>query len=53
MKYAKDTRPEGASIEAAEILVEALPWIKNITGKTVVIKSAVRLWSTRSYAPMS
>lgn len=38
MKYAKDTRPEGASIEAAEILVEALPWIKNITGKTVVIK---------------
>ena len=38
MKYAKDTRPEGASIEAAGILVEALPWIKNITGKTVVIK---------------
>ena len=38
MKYAKDKRPEGASIEAAEILVEALPWIKNITGKTVVIK---------------
>lgn len=38
MKYAKDTRPEGASIETAEILVEALPWIKNITGKTVVIK---------------
>ena len=38
MKYAKDTRPEGASIEAAEILVEALPWIKNVTGKTVVIK---------------
>lgn len=38
MKYAKDTRPEGASIKAAEILVEALPWIKNITGKTVVIK---------------
>ena len=38
MKYAKDTRPEGASTEAAKILVEALPWIKNITGKTVVIK---------------
>ena len=38
MKYAKDTRPDGASTEAAKILVEALPWIKNITGKTVVIK---------------
>ena len=38
MKYAKDTRPEGASTKAAKILVEALPWIKNITGKTVVIK---------------
>ena len=38
MKYAKDTRPKGASHKAAEVLVEALPWIKNITGKTVVIK---------------
>ena len=38
MKYAKDTRPEGAPTDSAEILVEALPWIKNITGKTVVIK---------------
>ena len=38
MKYAKDTRPHGASHKAAEVLVEALPWIKNITGKTVVIK---------------
>lgn len=38
MKYAKDTRPKGASTKAAEVLVEALPWIKNITGKTVVIK---------------
>ena len=26
------------SHKAAEVLVEALPWIKNITGKTVVIK---------------
>lgn len=38
MKYAKDTRPKGASSKAAAILAEALPWIKNITGKTVVIK---------------
>lgn len=38
MKYAKDTRPQGAPGKAAEILVEALPWIKSITGKTVVIK---------------
>lgn len=38
MKYAKDTRPLGVSNEAAQVLVEAMPWIKNITGKTVVIK---------------
>lgn len=38
MKYTKDTRPEDAPNQAAEILVDALPWIKNITGKTIVIK---------------
>ncbi len=38
MKYARDTRPNPVSNRTAEILVEALPWIKNITGKTVVIK---------------
>jgi acetylglutamate kinase len=38
MKYAKDTRAQGIVHEAADVLVEALPWIKNITGKTVVIK---------------
>ncbi len=38
MKYAKDTRPKGAASKEATVLVEALPWIKNITGKTVVIK---------------
>lgn len=38
MKYAKDTRPKPVSSRTAEVLVEALPWIKNITGKTVVIK---------------
>ncbi len=38
MKYARETRANAASYEAAEILCDALPWIKNITGKTVVIK---------------
>ena len=38
MKYAKDTRVQGVPDRTAEVLVEALPWIKNITGKTVVIK---------------
>ena len=38
MKYAKETRPQGVSLETADVLIEALPWIKNITGKTVVIK---------------
>ncbi len=38
MKFAKDTQPEGASTKAAEVLADALPWIKNITGKTIVIK---------------
>lgn len=38
MKYAKDTRKEPAFSETADVLMEALPWIKNITGKTVVIK---------------
>ena len=38
MKYAKDTRPKPVSSRTAEVLVEALPWIKNSTGTTVVIK---------------
>ena len=38
MKYWKETRLRGISHKTAEVLVEALPWIKNITGKTVVIK---------------
>ncbi|MCL2889091.1 MAG: acetylglutamate kinase, partial [Eggerthellaceae bacterium] len=38
MKYAKDTRAEGFKTATAEVIVESLPWIKNITGKTVVIK---------------
>ena len=51
MKYAKDTRPKGVSHKAAEVLVEALPWIKNITGKTVVIKYGGSAWWTSSCAP--
>ena len=38
MKYAKDTRPIPVSTSTAEVLMEAMPWIKEITGKTVVIK---------------
>ncbi len=38
MKYAKDTRSETDSFQKAGVLAEALPWIKAVTGKTVVIK---------------
>ena len=36
MKYAKDRKL--TSSQTAEVLIESFPWIKNITGKTVVIK---------------
>lgn len=36
MKYAKDRKL--TSSHTAEVLIEAFPWIKNITGKTVLIK---------------
>ncbi|MBQ3302383.1 MAG: acetylglutamate kinase [Eggerthellaceae bacterium] len=39
MKLSKDTRPNGVTDkETAQLIAEALPWIKNITGKTIVIK---------------
>lgn len=39
MKFSKETRPNGVTDkESAQLLAEALPWIKNITGKTIVIK---------------
>lgn len=38
MNYDKQTRPNGVSSLTAEVLAEAMPWIKNVTGKTVVIK---------------
>ena len=38
MNYDKDTRSNGVSPLTGEVLAEAMPWIKNATGKTVVIK---------------
>ena len=38
MHYDKDTRPNGVSNRTAETLAEAMPWIKNCTGKTILIK---------------
>lgn len=38
MKYSKESRPNGVSSLTADVLVEAMPWIKNVTGKTIVIK---------------
>ena len=38
MKYARDSRSARPNEETAQLLFEALPWIKNLTGKTVVIK---------------
>lgn len=38
MKYARDAKPSLSNEETAQLLFEALPWIKNLTGKTVVIK---------------
>lgn len=38
MKYDKESRPNGVSSITGEVLSEAMPWIKNVTGKTLVIK---------------
>ncbi len=38
MKYARDTQPSLNNEETAQLLFEALPWIKSLTGRTVVIK---------------
>lgn len=38
MKFAQAGYVSGRSAETAQVLVEALPWIKSITGKTIVIK---------------
>ena len=38
MIYNNEARPEGVSIITGEVLSEAMPWIKNVTGETIVIK---------------
>ena len=38
MKYAHDAKPSMLNEDTAQILFETLPWVKNLTGKTVVIK---------------
>lgn len=38
MKYDYWYRPDGVSSLTAEVLTEAIPWIKSITGTTLVIK---------------
>ena len=38
MNYDTQTRPNGVSSMTGEVLTEAMPWIKNVTGKTIVIK---------------
>lgn len=38
MKYARDQHPSISNEQTAQLLFEALPWIKNLTGKTIVIK---------------
>lgn len=38
MKFDKETRPDGVSSITGQVLSEAMPWIKNVTGKTIVIK---------------
>ncbi len=38
MKYARDAKDTLLNDKTAQILFETLPWVKNLTGKTVVIK---------------
>lgn len=38
MIYNNETRPDGTSTLTGNVLTEAMPWIKHVTGKTVVIK---------------
>ena len=38
MKYARDRHLSLENDQTAQLLFEALPWIKNLTGKTVIIK---------------
>ena len=38
MRYTQDVRTARYAMERSRILMEALPWMKRVTGKTVVIK---------------
>lgn len=38
MKFSHERRPNGVSSVVGEVLTEAMPWIKHVTGKTIVIK---------------
>ena len=38
MKYSKDVRRYGEAMLTGEVLSEAMPWIKGVTGKTIVVK---------------
>lgn len=38
MLFDSQARPNGVSPITGEVLTEAMPWIKNVTGKTIVIK---------------
>ena len=41
MKYANEARAEGVPVRTGEILYEAMPWLKQVTGKTIVINNVV------------
>ena len=38
MIFDKEARPSGVSPITGEVLTEAMPWNKNVTGKTIVVK---------------
>lgn len=38
MKYASQTRATGIDVSTGNLLFEAMPWLKQVTGKTIVIK---------------
>ena len=44
MKFARDCRSSESNEATAQLLFEALPWIKNLTGKTVVSNMAEPPW---------
>ena len=53
MKYANEARAEGVPVRTGEILYEAMPWLKQVTGKTIVIKYGGSAMKTPSWPPKS